>query len=350
MREDLERDLIVALQDLIADGDMAKFKSKLTIVLSRYEVTASETALTVYQGDVNDQIMRKFLASKIAAGRSKKTVSYYQDTVRKFLASVGKPYNEVTADDIRLYMAKRLMNDGVSKTTVNNERRNISAFFAWLRTEEIITKNPMNKIEQFKVTKEKKQAFSPMDLEKIRAACLTNREKALVEFLASTWCRISEAMSVKIEDIKDDKLTVLGKGDKYRTVYLNARAQIAVKLYLSERSDGNPYLFPRAAYAGRISEFDKNREWYKNKDQVDSSRPMDVSSAESLIRKIGKRAGVENVHPHRFRRTGATMALRAGMPLTTVSKILGHENIGTTQIYLDISDEELQEAHNKYVR
>ena len=67
------------------------------------------------------------------------------------------------------------------------------------------------------------------------------------------------------------------------------------------------------------------------------------------MRSIGKRAGVENVHPHRFRRTGATMALRQGMPILQVSKMLGHNSLETTQIYLDISDEELQQAHNKYV-
>ena len=130
---------------------------------------------------------------------------------------------------------------------------------------------------------------------------------------------------------------------------------MAVELYLQERSDTNPYLFPRAKYTVTDAQYKKavnlkdQKEWYKDPDMVDNAEPMDKSSIESIVRKIGKRAGVDKVHPHRFRRTGATMALRQGMPLTTVSKLLGHENIQTTQIYLDISDDELEQAHRKFV-
>ena len=173
--------------------------------------------------------------------------------------------------------------------------------------------------------------------------------------LLSTWVRVSEIAKIQIDDIQGSKITVIGKGDKEREVYLNPRAELAVKNYLAERSDKNPHLFPRAKYAGDVKTMCKGRrrkkqhEWHKYPDLVDEEGHTDASTVEGIVRNIGKRAGVNNVHPHRFRRTGATMALRAGMPLLQVSKLLGHEQISTTQIYLDISDQELMQAHEKYV-
>ncbi len=68
-----------------------------------------------------------------------------------------------------------------------------------------------------------------------------------------------------------------------------------------------------------------------------------------MLRKLAPKAGVERANPHKFRRTCATMALRRGMPVEQVSKMLGHENIQTTQIYLDLTEEELAQAHKKFV-
>jgi site-specific recombinase XerD len=212
----------------------------------------------------------------------------------------------------------------------------------------------MLKVDAIKETKRKKKAYSLLDLEKIRIGCRSNRERAIVEFLASTWCRVTEACEVKISDIQDGKVTVHGKGDKYRECYLNARAQLALEMYLNERKDDNPYLFCKSTM--KWAEWTRKKitnedalHWYANPEYVDDVEPIDKSSIEHIVRNIGKRVGVDKVHPHRFRRTGATMALRAGMPLTTVSKLLGHESIETTQIYLDVSDEELEAAHRKYV-
>ena len=171
--------------------------------------------------------------------------------------------------------------------------------------------------------------------------------------LLSTGCRVSELCNIKISEIDGDKLTVHGKGNKYRTVYLNAKAIVAVENYMKERNDSNPYLFPGAVicfHGGDFKICPKDREkWYMNADKVDKERRYSTSGMEGKMRKIGKRAGVENVHPHRFRRTCATLALRRGMPLEQVSKMLGHEDLSTTQIYLDLSEEDLRMAHKKFV-
>lgn len=357
MKEDLINELIIMLTPYMKDLNTQDLKMMIAIVLKPYEVTKAETALTVYEGDVNEQILKRFLASKIAAGMSKRTIKFYGDTVKQVLEKIGKSYMDVTSDDIRLYLAYRIHKDGVSKTTADNERRNMSTFYGWLQKEEILLKNPMCKVDSIKITKQKKHAYSMMDLEKIRLGCRDSRERAIVEFLASTWCRVSEAIEAKISDIKGTELEVHGKGDKYRTVYLNARASLTINKYLHERTDNNPYLFPGCRYHANQHEFKdllrsngaKRHEWWVIPDLVSESGIPDPSIIENTVRNIGKRAGVEKVHPHRFRRTGATMALRQGMPITQVSKLLGHESIETTQIYLDISDEELQQAHNKYV-
>lgn len=354
MKKQLEDELFLAMQPYIADGMAPDVKLVITMCLGHYDVKEAETSLTVYEGDINALIMRRYLSAKVAQGCSRRTIQYYRDSVTRALERIGKPYMDITADDIRLYIATRIHQDKVSKTTANNDRRNLSAFYRWLQKEEVLLKNPMNKVDNIKTSKKKKHAFSTMDIEKIRYACKTTREVAIVETLLSTWCRVSELAEMKKSDIKGDTVTVHGKGDKYRVCYLNSKAILALQKYLDDRSDNNPYVFPRAKYAGDLAKMVKGvkrsveAEWYKIPEQVDESGHTDLGTIESIIRNIGKKSGVENCHPHRFRRTGATMALRGGMPLIQVSKILGHEQITTTQIYLDVSDEELAQAHKKY--
>lgn len=357
MREELIIDLINAFSQYIDKDNISDLRFKLEIELSKYEITKRCTELAVITEGKNEAVLKKFIASKLAAGRTRRTLEYYRNSIRFFFSKIDKDFDQVTADDIRWYLAVRVTRDGISKVTANNERRCVSAFYAWLQVEDIILKNPMNKVDQMKVIKKPKKAFTDMDIELLRCACQNNKERALIELLLSTWCRVSEVAQIQLTDIEDDEVLVHGKGEKDRTVYLNAKAKVALQNYMNERKDTNPYLFARAKYAGDIKEFCKKgtkkenfATWYKDTELVDQVGRIDANAIERIVRNIGKRAGVENTHPHRFRRTGATMALRAGMPLTTVSQLLGHANIGVTQIYLDISDNELEEAHRKFVK
>lgn len=357
MKKQLTDEILMALRSYIPDPHLEDAEMVITMILNDYQITQEERSLIVYEQDETQLMIKKFLAAKIAKGCSARTVSFYSTEVTKALMKIGKPFNEVTADDVRYLLAMRVQNDGVSKTTANNERRALSSFYQWLQKEEILLKNPMNKVDNIKVTKKKPKAFSKMEVELIRDACRTARETAVIEILLSTWARVTELVEIRIEDIQENHITVHGKGDKLRDVYLTPKAQLAIRNYLSERSDSNPYLFPKAKYAGNWQEMQRSQkgiqkrtlpEWYKDPSQVDEERHTDASSMESIVRNIGKRAGVNKVHPHRFRRTGATFALRSGMPILQVSKLLGHEQISTTQIYLDISDEELMQAHERF--
>jgi site-specific recombinase XerD len=248
-------------------------------------------------------------------------------------------------------LAERQINDGATNTTANNERRNISAFFSWCALEELIVRNPVAKTVPIKERKEKKKAFTETEIEKIRMACKTNRERAIVEMLLSTACRATEIVSVKKEDIEGNKIKVLGKGNKIRYVFLNARAAIAMELYLKERKDSNPYVFPAMKRIGDINREHKCKqgEAYMIAKNIEAEGCMDIGTLRTIVHNIGVRAGDIHAHPHKFRRTAATMALKHGMPVEQVSRMLGHEQLTTTQIYLDLSDEMLEQAHKRYV-
>lgn len=358
MSSQFQDELILSLMPCLSPDAIEQAKMRIQIITHKYEISKAQNEIVIYEGNVNEQIIRRYLMAKTAQGLSKRSIQYYKLTLDLFFRDVQKPYTQVTADDVRYWIAVKIQRDGLSKTGANNYRRNLSAFYGWLQKEEILLKNPMSKVAPLKETKRKKKAYELMDLEKIRMGCRGEREKAIVEMLASTWCRANELINIKVDDLENGKVLIHGKGDKYRYVYINARAELALDMYLKQRKDNNPYLFPRAketvGSASVYTSFAKEHEveaheWWKFPEMVSETGHIDQSSMGSLIRNIGKRVGVKKVHPHRFRRTGATMALRAGMPITTVSKLLGHENIETTQIYLDISDKDLEQAHEKYV-
>ncbi|MFW5676321.1 MAG: tyrosine-type recombinase/integrase [Acetivibrio ethanolgignens] len=353
--EIVEKVLFGLMRNGFPQEQLETVQNTLIITLINYTVTKETTELAVYEGDINENMLKKFLISKRVGGRTDRTLQYYGNTLKFFFKKMQKSCLEITSDDIRLYLAVRETRDGVTKTTLNNELHVIRSFYAFMTAEEIIQRNPTLRIDKIKHSTKKENAFTEIEVEKIRNECINGREKALVELLFSTGCRIFEAASIKLSDLKGTSVEILGKGSKYRTVYLNAKAQLAIQQYLEERNDDNPYLFAKSTLdigKGRHMRgvpHDKQGEWYKFPDYVDAKEPAGRDNLGTCIRKIGKRAGVENTHPHRFRRTCATFALRRGMPIEQVSKMLGHESIETTQIYLDLREEDLKNAHAKYV-
>ena len=330
--------------------DVERIKAKLTVVLDDYQICPKQEALVVYTEGKNDYYLRKFLLAKAVAGRQERTLRQYKDEVGRALRGIGKDADTITADDIQVYLAKVLSRGG-SKCYCDNIRRDLSSFYNWLYREEIIRTNPMNKIDNIKFKREKEKALTDMEIEMMRQACQTTMQKAIMEMLLSTGCRAAELVSIKIADMDEDKVSILGKGGKWRTVYINAKAFVAIKNYLADRKDTNPYLFPREINTKdrtMISNFSR-KDLFKDPRLVTKADHFGRDSVNNMVRTIGKRAGVKGVHTHRFRRTCATQALRHGMPIELVSMMLGHEQISTTQIYLDIRDDDLQAAHRKYV-
>lgn len=260
-------------------------------------------------------------------GHSDRTLEQYRDAVVKLLEDIPKDFAEIRTNDIRFHLAKYQSTHKVSSVTVDNKRRFLSTFFAWLTAEEIISKNPMLRIKRIKQKKVDKKPFSAAEMEKIRDCLKTSREKALVEFMLSTGCRVSEVAHLRMEniDFRTGECTVLGKGNKERTVYISDNAMYYLQRYLAERSwNASSPLFLNKRGTG-----------------------MSKCSIEHLVRQIGRRAGVEKVHPHRFRRTMATNAAKRGLPIQYIQAILGHSKIDTTMIYCNVNKESVKAAYLK---
>ncbi len=352
---ELENDLLNRLMFVLMKQnipDLDGIRNKFVVILSDYRIEPKEEALVVWTEGKNEYYLKRFILAKAVAGCTKRTLKEYQAALTRTFNDIGKDVDTITSADIQVFFARQLRK-GLKNSTVDNYWRDLSSFFGWMHREELIPKNPMNRVDSIKVRTEKKHAFTELEVEQIRNGCRDNRERAIIEMLFSTGCRVTELITIKIADIDGNVIDVLGKGEKHRNVYLNAKALVALQNYLDERADSNPWLFPRR---GGEALKRKGRSvaktqigWYKDPELVDGSLHCPDSTIESLVRELGRRIGVENVHPHRFRRTCATMALRRGMPIEQVSKMLGHEQLTTTQIYLDLSEEELAQAHSKYV-
>lgn len=351
MKDEIVNEIVCMLQR--QGFEVEGISNKIYMILKDVDIVRKETALAVRDDILNDNLLKRFLAAKMVKGCTENTIIAYKNTISSTLCKLNKSVTEITSDDIRVYIAYRLTQDKISKSFMNTELRYLRTLFSFLKSEDLISKNPMEKIEVIKAPKEKKKSFSDLECEKIRAACSTAMETAIVEVLLSTGCRVSELCKMRIDEIDGDKIIVHGKGNKDRTVYFNAKAQIALENYLAERSDTNPYIFPPGFFSTKIGSKKlkaqcSSKNWYKNPKLV-SDGMRDKGSIEATVRKLGRDAAVDDVHPHRFRRTCATLALRRGMPIELVSKMLGHEQLTTTQIYLDLTENDLENAHKKYV-
>ena len=271
----------------------------------------------------NDHYIRMFIDVKRVENLSKRTLVYYEQTLRSCLGYIGKPIRLIDANDIRRCFSWALDERKVSPTTVNNERRVLSTFFQWLENEDLIRKSPVKRTKSIREERRDKKPFSDEDVTRMRESLKDVREKAIFELLLSSGMRVSELCGLDRDDIDmhERECEVLGKGSKRRMCYFSAAAKLYLGQYLDGRSDSNPALL-----VGKSSPHNR----------------LTVGAIEGMMRDLGKRAGVSNVHPHRFRRTFATNKLRRGMKLEEIQQLLGHTNIDTTLIYAKLDYELLK--------
>lgn len=321
MEEKFRVELLTMLDKRMSKEQISAVDMALTALFRKYDVSESCTELAVCD-DSNERIINTYIASMRLEGRSEKTLKQYYDALTKLLDEIPKNIKDIKTNDIRYHLAHYQSTHKVSNATVNNKRKFLSAFFVWATKEEIIDRNPMLKINSIKEKYVTKKPFSDIELAKIRDVLKNDREKALVEFLLSTGCRVSEVAGLKVEDVnfRDGECVVCGKGNKERTVYINNKAMYYLERYLPDKMDASRPLFLNG--------------WGKS---------MAKGNIEQLMRDIGKRAGVSKVHPHRFRRTMATNAMKRGMPVQYIQVILGHSKLATTMIYC-IYDKEMVKA------
>ena len=315
-------------------------KHNLAIILNDYSVLPRETALAVIDENTTAKAIQMFFVSKKMEGCTDKTLSYYRFVIRKFFSLIPKDITAVSADDVRLYLATRYVDCKLSKTSQDNELRVLKSFFKWCFGDKYIAEIPTLNIKAVKQEKRIKKPFTEKQIELLRETAAqpngkrtedklkSARTLAIIDVLFSTGVRVTELVGMNITDLQPDEIVVFGKGEKERTVYLNTRAQLNLEKYLNLRTDDNDALF-----VGIRSPHNR----------------MTAAVVETEIRELGKLAGVPNTHPHRFRRTAATLALNRGMPIEQVSKMLGHEDLKTTSIYAKSSDENVKASHKKYV-
>ena len=315
-------EIINAMSEVLNASQLRKLQEVLLKALSENDKIQETTS--------NEEYLQMFLNAKKIEGCSERTINYYQITTRNFLKCINVKIQKITTEEIRQYLVDYQSKNNCSKTTVDNIRRNISSFFSWLEEEDYILKSPMRRIHKIKSTKIVKTIISDEEIEKLRDHCLNARDLAIIDLLYSTGIRVGELVKLNRKDINfnDRECIVLGKGDKERKVYFDAKAKIHLQEYLDTRFDDNDALL------------------------VTLDAPhvrLKISGVEIRLRNLGKRAEVERIHPHKFRRTMATRAIDKGMPVEQVQKLLGHSQIDTTMQYAIVNQSNVKESHRKYI-
>lgn len=306
-------------------------KNVLKIQFQNIEITVlTDEIKKKEEQNTNEKFINSFLSAKEIEGCSQRTISYYKENIQRLISKLEKPIKGITTEDIRNYLSEYKEINNCGSVTIDNIRRVFSSFFAWLEDEDYIIKSPVRRIHKVKTASIIKETFTDENIEKMRDECKNIRNLAIIELLISTGMRVGELVNLNIDDLnlEDRSCVVQGKGNKQREVYFDARTKIHLMQYLNIRKDNNKALF------------------------VSRNKPhqrLSISGIELIVRKIGIKTDVNRVHPHKFRRTLATMAIDKGMPIEQVQKLLGHVKIETTMHYAMVNQNNVKISHRKYI-
>ena len=329
MKEKLIQEISTAMAEVLSFEQVAHLNSVLLQVVSKYTIT--EDGETLHENAAsNDRLLDIFLSAKQVEGCTTPTIKYYGSTIRQLFKKMPKKITDYTTEDIRAYLAVFQRKNKSSKVTIDNIRRIFSSFFAWLEEEDYIVKSPVRRIHKVKTGTQVKEVLSDENIEQLRDSCTKIRDLAIIDLLASTGMRVGELVKLNREDINfsERECIVFGKGNKERIVYFNARAKIHLQQYLTSRKDRNKALFVSLAKP---------------------HKRLEISGVETRLRKTGRLAKIVRVHPHKFRRTLATMAIDKGMPVEQVQRLLGHVKIDTTMHYAMVNQNNVKVSHHKYI-
>lgn len=326
MKEKVIKEIEQKMASILNNEQKEKLKEVLLYTFYNIEVISIKDELVE---DTTDYA-KMFIAAKRIEGCSERTLNYYETTIKTMVEKLSKKVNSIETEDLRNYLSEYQAKNNCSKVTIDNVRRILSSFFAWLEDEDYIMKSPVRRIHKVKATQTVKETYTDEELEEMRDACIEIRDLAMVDFLASTGVRVGELVNLDRVDIdmQERSCVVLGKGGKEREVYFDARTKIHVQNYLNSRTDNNPALF------------------------VSLLRPYDrlkISGVEIRLRELGKRINIKKIHPHKFRRTMATKAIDKGMPIEQVQVLLGHRKIDTTLQYAMVNQNNVRNSHKKFI-
>lgn len=316
---------------MLLDADLAydtinKLQLKIDVLLHEYDISEKCTEIAVTT-DTNDVIVKNFLGTKRLQGCSVNTIEYYRAILDILLTDINKNIPDIATNDMRYHLANYQMSRNISMRSLDNMRRVYNLFFRWCYEEHYIQEDPMARIPQFKVPKKHIQAFSELELETLFNACSNTRDRALLEFLYSTGVRVSECAAINIDDVNFKEGTVVirhGKCNKDRTCYISDKCMYYLTQYLDTRNTSDTALW--TGKRGRLT----------------------IRGMEDIVKTIGEAVGVY-AYPHKFRHTFATNLVKRGVPLQQVQQMLGHEDISTTTIYVDLDPSDIKNAHNRYI-
>ena len=319
----LIKQLSYELGDVLTANDLKTVQDHLNDMLSMYEVEGLEEGKL--DGELED-LLRAFIDAKEIEGRSEKTIAHYQYRINRMMHEINVPIRQITVFHLRRYLMDS-KDRGMTDKTIEGVRSVMCSFFGWLFKEGLLPANPCANLAPIKCQKKVRKPYSSVDIERLKECCASDRDRAFIAFALATGCRISEicALNRNSIDFQNRECKVLGKGNKERVVFIDDVTAMLVKRYLDSRTDDSVALF-----AGKGTD------------------RMTPGGVRARLHKIADVAGVDNVHPHRFRRTLATSLICHGMQIQEVAAILGHDKLDTTMKYVYMDKDNVRNSYRKY--
>ena len=327
MKQQIISEVLQQMLSHLDNAQMQQLQRALENTLFGCEITTQTEKKDI---EDNSSLIEAFVSAKRIEGCSEKTLKYYRTTIERMVASIDKGIHHIQTEDLRSYLTDYQSKNQSSRVTIDNIRRILSSFFSWLEDEDYILKSPVRRIHKVKTATNIKETYTDEDLEKMRDNCTALRDLAMIDMLVSTGMRIGEMVLLNIADINfnERECVVFGKGAKERIVYFDARTKIHLQNYIDSRTDDNPALFVTLR---------------------SPHERIKIGGIEFRLREIGKQLDIPKVHPHKFRRTLATMAIDKGMPIEQLQQLLGHKRIDTTLQYAMVKQSNVKLAHKKYI-
>lgn len=327
MKQQIISEVLQQMMLHLDNAQMQQLQRVLENTLFGCEITAQTEKIDI---EDNSNLIEAFVSAKRVEGCSEKTLKYYRTTIEMMVTSIDKGIHHIKTEDLRSYLTDYQNKNQSSRVTIDNIRRILSSFFSWLEDEDYILKSPVRRIHKVKMATNIKETYTDEDLEKMRDNCTALRDLAMIDMLVSTGMRIGEMVLLNKADINfnERECVVFGKGAKERIVYFDARTKIHLQNYIDSRTDDNPALFVTLR---------------------SPHERIKIGGIEFRLREIGKRLDIPKVHPHKFRRTLATMAIDKGMPIEQLQQLLGHKRIDTTLQYAMVKQSNVKLAHKKYI-
>lgn len=326
MKEKVIKEIEQKMASILNNEQKKKLKEVLSYTFFNIEVTNIKDELT----EDTTNYAKLFISAKRIEGCSERTLNYYETTINNMIESINKKVNCIETEDLRNYLSEYQSKNNCSKVTIDNVRRILSSFFAWLEDEDYIVKSPVRRIHKVKATQTVKETYTDEELEEMRDACTEIRDLAMIDFLSSTGVRVGELVNLDKVDVnmQERSCVVLGKGGKEREVYFDARTKIHLQNYLNTRTDENSALF-----VSLLKPYER----------------LKISGVEIRLRELGRKTNIKKVHPHKFRRTMATKAIDKGMPIEQVQVLLGHRKIDTTLQYAMVNQNNVRNSHKRFI-